>query len=224
MKFVAYYRLSKQDENSRGLGLDAQKHSVRTFIKENELIGEFEEIETGTSKRKRIKIYEALQLCKDRDATLIIARLDRLARDTVFLADLKRSKIPFTVCDHPHITQVMIDVMMALAEEEARNISIRTKNALAARRRKGLALGNPKTLTKAGRDMGAAKRREMALNNEANLKATDLILDLRERGFTFKSIADRLNKRNDRTSTGKSFTDCAVYRLYTRAQDNNQEG
>lgn len=218
MKYVAYYRLSKQDENSKGLGIDAQKHSVKTFIKDQKLVDEFTEIETGTSKRRRVKIYEAMDLCKQTGATLVIARLDRLTRDTVFLADLKRSKIPFTVCDHPHITQVMIDVMVAFAEEEARMISIRTKNALAARKRKGLPLGNPKTFTQAGRDLGAARKKEIALTNENNLKATDLIVDLRERGLTFQAIADRLNKRNDKTSMGKAFTDCTVFRLYQRSQ------
>lgn len=225
-KYVAYYRLSKEPKTqedftlikNKGIGIDAQMHSVKSFVSgKGQIVEHFTEYETGTGKRKRVEIYKAMQLCKETKATLVIARLDRLTRDTDFLTELRRSGVKFVACDYPSVNELMIDILVAFAKDEARNISIRTKAALASLKRSGKQLGKTEW-KKEDQLKGSARKREIALSNENNVKATDLIIDLRQRGMSFQAIADRLNKRNDRTSVGKPFTSCAVHRLFTRAE------
>ena len=85
-KYVAYYRVSTQKQGNSGLGLQAQKNAVLNHINEKEnLIGEFTEVETGTRKKKRVEIYKAIELAKASKAILIVAKLDRLARDVDLL-------------------------------------------------------------------------------------------------------------------------------------------
>ena len=217
-KYIAYYRLSKLSDDEKGIGLAPQRHATKTFTRnKGQIIREYEEIETGTNKRRRIKIYEAMLACKELNATLLIARLDRLTRDTDFLTDLRRSGVKFLAVDYPSVNTLMIDVLVAFAKDEAANISIRTRAALAELKRQGKKLGKDRFKPE-HQVLGSLAMKEKALTNENNLKATDLIIDLRSRGLTFQAITDRLNRRRDVTSTGKPFTSCAVFRLYQRAQ------
>ena len=217
-KFIAYYRLSKLSDTEKGIGLDAQRHAVKTFThNKGQIIREFEEIETGTNKKKRVKIYEAMQACQELKATLLIARLDRLTRDTDFLTDLRRSGVSFTAVDFPSINTLMVDVIISFAKEEAACISARTRAALAELKRQGKKLGKDRFKPE-HQILGAAAMKQKAVSNLNNIKATDLIIDLRDRGMTFQAITNRLNMRHDTTSTGKPFSSCAVHRLYSRAR------
>ena len=85
-RFVCYYRVSTQKQGSEGLGISAQKEAVAKFIGDepSEILGEFTEVETGTRKRRRVEIYKAIELAKKEGATLLVAKLDRLARDVEF--------------------------------------------------------------------------------------------------------------------------------------------
>jgi len=222
-KFVAYYRLSLMKKNSHGLGLEAQKDIVQKYVgKENSiLIGEFTEIETGTYKKKRIVIYEALEICRKENATLIIAKLDRLTRDEVFLFTLlqsvERGQLKqFICCDNPNVTPLTLKLLSIIAADEAKRISERTKAALAAKKRQGFKLGNPQNLNAHARSKGTDALRQKALNNENNRKAKGYILLLRTQKKSFREIADILNREGFRASQGGEFHARQVNRLYCR--------
>lgn len=144
-KFVAYYRVSTQKQGAHGLGMDAQRETVRQFLSNSgELVGEFVEVETGKGANalaKRPQLAAALALCKKTGAKLLIAKLDRLARNVHFVSGLMESKVKFVACDMPEANDLTIHVMAAFAEHEAKRISQRTKEGLAAAKARGVVLG-----------------------------------------------------------------------------------
>lgn len=138
--FVAYYRVSTDKQGKSGLGLEAQEAAVKQWLNGGSLLASFTEIESG-KKVKRPKLAEALALCKRDGATLLIARLDRLARNVHFVSGLMETKVKFVACDMPEATPFMLHIYAAVAQEEARAISSRTKEALAAAKARGVKLG-----------------------------------------------------------------------------------
>ena len=210
MKYIAYYRVSTQRQGQSQLGLKAQREAVNRFISP-ELIGqEFTEVETGTNKKYRPILNEALQLCLKHDATLIIAKLDRLTRNVAFVSSLLDSGVKFKAVDMPHATDLNIQIMVAIAQHEAKVISTRIKEALAQSDKK---LGTPENLTEEAKLKGLKVIAGNRANNEnkkralAYLRASNLMkLKLRE-------IAERLNTNKFKTSQGKEFTPTQVSRL-----------
>lgn len=146
-KFIAYYRVSTDKQGISGLGLAAQRDLVNTFLNGGKwsIIGEFTEIESGTRKKlkDRPSLQAALDLCKKQKATLVVAKLDRLARDVQFIATLLNGKVNFVCADMPEANRTFMQMMSVMAEHEARVISERTTQALAALKRKGVKLGSP---------------------------------------------------------------------------------
>lgn len=145
-QFVCYYRVSTQRQGVSGLGLDAQRQTVAQYLSGSArtTVGEFVEVETGRgadplSKRPQLRL--ALDLCRKTGATLLIAKLDRLARNVHFVSGLMESKVSFVACDLPEANQLTIHIMAAFAEHEARRISERTRDALAAAKARGVLLG-----------------------------------------------------------------------------------
>jgi DNA invertase Pin-like site-specific DNA recombinase len=141
-KFVAYYRVSTDKQGKSGLGLDAQRKAVNDYLDGGdwELVAEFTEIESG-KRSDRPELAKALAACKRRKATLVIARLDRLARNVHFISGLMETKVKFVACDMPEATPFMLHIYAAVAEQEARAISARTKVALQAAKQRGVRLG-----------------------------------------------------------------------------------
>jgi DNA invertase Pin-like site-specific DNA recombinase len=126
-------RVSTQRQGVSGLGLDAQKEAVERYIaadKRRHPGPEFREIESGRNS-ERPKIHEAIAYCKAHRAKLVIAKLDRLARNVLFIAQLMESKVDFAACDLPKANNLTIHIMAAMAQHEAESISNRTKEALA---------------------------------------------------------------------------------------------
>lgn len=145
-KFVTYFRVSTQKQGSSGLGLDAQRQTVSQFLAVGirAVMAEFVEVETGkgaNALEKRPELRSALELCRKSGATLLIAKLDRLARNVHFVSGLMESKVKFVACDLPEANQLTIHIMAAFAEHEARRISERTRDALAAAKARGVVLG-----------------------------------------------------------------------------------
>jgi len=144
-KFVAYFRVSTQKQGVNGLGMDAQRETVRQYLSNGgELVAEFVEVETGKGANalaKRPQLAAALALCKKTGAKLLIAKLDRLARNVHFVSGLMESKVKFVACDMPEANDLTIHVMAAFAEHEAKRISQRTKEGLAAAKARGVVLG-----------------------------------------------------------------------------------
>src|SRR6267378_4434800 len=141
--FVSYYRVSTGRQGHSGLGLDAQRQAVQEYLggkPENQLVEEHTEIESG-KRSDRPELQAALATCKRHKATLIIAKLDRLARNVAFIANLMESGVEFVAVDNPHASKLMLHMLAAFAEHEREQISSRTKAALAAAKARGVKLG-----------------------------------------------------------------------------------
>lgn len=132
MDFIAYYRVSTDKQGRSGLGLDAQKQAVDSFVAGcGTILKEFTEVESG-KRTDRPQLAEALAICRQRKARLVIAKLDRLARNVHFISGLMESGVEFTACDMPEANRLTLHIIAAVAEHEREMISRRTKEALAA--------------------------------------------------------------------------------------------
>ena len=142
-RWVAYYRVSTAKQGASGLGLEAQTESVTNFVsgRAGEIIASFTETESGKKATNRPALIAALELCRKRRATLVIAKLDRLARNVHFISGLMESTVDFVATDQPTKDRFMLHLQAAFAEEEGRRISERTKEALAAAKRRGVVIG-----------------------------------------------------------------------------------
>src|ERR1700722_8536094 len=162
-KFVAYYRVSTAKQGASGLGLEAQQDSVRTYLNGGrwKMVDELTEIESG-KRNDRPALARALALCRIHKATLIIAKLDRLARNVNFISNLMESGVEFTAVDFPQANRLTVHILAAVAEHEAAMISARTKAALQAAKARGVVLGgnrgNIAVLASVGAKVSAAKR------------------------------------------------------------------
>jgi DNA invertase Pin-like site-specific DNA recombinase len=214
--YIAYYRVSKKTQGLSGLGLAAQKSSVEKYVQSQDgiILKDFKEVETGTNRRERIEIKKAIQLAKDKKAVLVIAKLDRLARNVSFVSSLMDAGIEFIAVDMPSANNFTIHIFSALAEQEAKLISTRTKQSLAELKKKGMKLGNPSNLTQEARSRGVETIKKNALNNDRNRQAQSIISNCKEKGMTYRQIANYLNELNFKTRHGKDFQSTTVHRLY----------
>ena len=164
----------------------------------------------GAHKRNdRPAIAEALRLCRLHRATLIIAKLDRLARNVHFISGLMETKVKFVACDMPEATPFMLHIYAAVAQEEARAVSARTKAALAAAKQRGVRLG----VTGAER---AARYKA-----EARARAVELapiLRDLKQQGLSLRGIAAALTKRRVPTPRGGAWHPQLVARVLERLE------
>lgn len=140
MGFIAYYRVSTKKQGDSGLGLDAQRAAVKNYT--NDIYKEYVEVESGKNP-KRPRLLAAIEECKKTGHTLLVAKLDRLARNVHFVSALMESKVPFRCIDMPEADNFTIHIFAALAEREAKLISDRTKAALAELKKQGVKLGCP---------------------------------------------------------------------------------
>lgn len=131
--YIAYYRVSTTRQGQSGLGLEAQQQAVKQYLNGGnwQILAEFTEIESG-KRNDRPKLAEAIALCKRLQATLVIAKLDRLARNVHFISGLMESGVEFVAVDNPNANRLMLHMLAAFAEHEREQISRRTKDALAA--------------------------------------------------------------------------------------------
>jgi DNA invertase Pin-like site-specific DNA recombinase len=192
-RFIAYYRVSTQQQGQSGLGLDAQRHSVLTYLNGGgwELVGEFTEVETGKGANaldRRPQLRAALALCKKEGATLILAKLDRLARNVHFVTGLIEAGVDFRVADMPEADKTMIQMYAVMSEWERDAISRRTKEALAQAKARGVKLG---VKGYANLKPNIEQRRRQADAHASKLG--DVILGLCERGLSQRAIVEQLN-------------------------------
>lgn len=215
MRYVAYYRVSTDRQGRSGLGLEAQQEAVRAFLagKGWPPVAEFTEIESGRkSDQQRPQLAAALAACRLHKAVLVIAKLDRLARNAAFLLNLRDAGVEFVACDMPDANRLTVGIMALVAEDEADRTSARTKAALAAAKARGVALGGFRGYvpTEADRTKAAQAKREKA-------RRTDLlpvIEAIRAKGITsLNGIANALNEQNIPTATGKRWQAIQVKRM-----------
>lgn len=213
MRYVAYFRVSTARQGQSGLGLEAQQAAVHTFLAPDAiLIATFVEIESGRE-NSRPQLQAAIAHARQTDAVLLVAKLDRLARNVAFLATLMESRVRFQAVDLPAADEFTLHILAAVAQKEATAISTRTRDALAAKKARGFQLGNPANLTREARAKALGALKQNALNNVNNRQAAQLAALLRATGASLRAIADQLNQSGYCTRRGKAFHPMGVKRL-----------
>lgn len=221
-KFIAYYRVSTQKQGQSGLGLEAQQQAVMSYLNGGQwdLVQEFTEVETGKGAdalSKRPQLRAAIEAAKKQKATLIIAKLDRLARNVHFVSGLMESKVRFTACDMPEANELTIHIMAAFAEHEAKRIGQRTKDALAISKARGVVLG----AAGAANLKPCLEERQQAANDFAeNLRGT--IEGMKARGLRQRAMVDELNQVGIKTARGGSWSLIQLQRVMARHRNQKQ--
>lgn len=204
---VSYLRVSTDKQGIEGYGIDAQRAAVLKYAPAREFI----EVESG-KRKDRPELLEALAYCKKNKAVLVVAKLDRLARNVSFVSTLMESKVKFIAADFPDANDLTIHIIAAVAQHEAQQISARTKSALAEVKKryalegKGRKLGSTMNDDKQGK--GRSTQSEIADRNAA--RVLDTIVSLRNGGSTLQGVADQLNGMDVHTPRGKQWTPTAV--------------
>lgn len=225
-KWISYLRVSTRRQGKSGLGLEAQRKAVADFLNGGnwELVKEFVEVETGKRDDKRPRLAEAIQACRVYGAKLVIAKLDRLSRDPHFLLGLQKAGVDFVCTDMPQADRFTVGVLAMVAEREGQMISQRTKDALAAAKRRGAKLGGKRPgqrLTRAMQRLGA-----IAVERAATARATDLapiVKELQAAGATsLQAIADGLNDRRIPTAQGGQWSRTQVSRVLARIEPSDK--
>ena len=217
-QYVAYLRVSTQKQGYSGLGIEAQREIIQKYLHDKTPIAEYVEIESGR-KKDRPKLKEALMLCRKTEAVLIVAKLDRLARNVSFLSNLLENDVEIVFCDFPQANKMMLHILSAISQYEAELIAARTRSALQAKKVRGFKLGNPEHLMdKHGQaiqnSIKTCKRK--ADNNPNNTRAVAMLRTLIKENHTLKEMADILNREGFVTSQGCSFSKSTVYKLIRR--------
>ena len=214
--YVAYYRVSTQKQGKSGLGIEAQQAAVQKYLGDGTLLAEFWEVESG-KRSDRPELEKALEWCRLTRSVLIVAKLDRLTRDVAFLVKLRDSGVEFVAVDNASATQLTVTILIAVAEEERRLASERTKAALQAAKARGKKLGCPLGVAAFGDRIrvGAVEAVKRKADDFA-ASISKVILPLKEQGLNLKQIADKLNERGVLTARGKTWQATTVKRVLDR--------
>jgi DNA invertase Pin-like site-specific DNA recombinase len=217
-KFVSYLRVSTKRQGESGLGLEAQRAAVAAWLNGGDwvLVEEHVEIESGKRADNRPALAKAFDACRAFNAKLVIAKLDRLSRDPVFLLSLRDAGIEFIAVDMPHANRLTVGIMALVAEQERDAISQRTKAALAAAKARGTKLGKPKGTAVPRSDIGRAHSVEANMAN-ADAFAERMRPILAElSGLSARAIAAELEKRGYATARGGKWSPTLVIRTRAR--------
>src|SRR5215475_2900322 len=168
IRIVSYIRVSTARQGESGLGMEAQRGAVEAFAAQHggAIVASYVEVETG-KRSDRPELAKALCVARKAKATLVIAKLDRLARNVAFIANLMDAGVEFLACDQPFASRLTLHILAAVAEDEARRISDRTRAALQAAKARGRKLGSPV----AAKTVGKARAAHSAYAAKANATA-----------------------------------------------------
>lgn len=204
---VGYYRVSTSRQGVSGLGLDAQRKAVEDYLNGGNwtLDREFTEIESGRKANRNPVLNEALKYCRDHGATLVIAKLDRLARNVAFVSRLMESGVEFIAVDNPHATRFTIHILAAVSELEREQISKRTKDALAAAKERGVVLGSPTI---------AQHMKDRAQEHAEPYRV--LLAGMMRKGYPHRKMVAMLNSQNHHTPRGKTWSLTQLQRTLKR--------
>jgi predicted site-specific integrase-resolvase len=236
-KLVAYYRVSTEKQGRSGLGLEAQQEAVRAYLNGGNwnLVAEVVEVESG-KRNDRPRLAEALRLCRLHGAVLIIAKLDRLARNVAFISNLMESGVEFTAVDFPQANRLTVHILAAVAEHEREMISKRTKEALASKRAFYARLTDQEKAelrlrgkaTQLGGNRGkihlayqkGAQASQVVRSGRADRRAADvapIVHELQAGGASLRKVAAALNDRSIPTARGSRWTATQVTRVLDRS-------
>ena len=217
-QYVSYLRVSTQKQGYSGLGLEAQKEIIKKYLHEKNPISEFVEVESGR-KTNRPKLKDALALCRKTGATLIVAKLDRLARNVSFLSNLLESDVEIVFCDFPQANKMVLHILAAISQYEAELTASRTKAALQAKKARGAKLGNPEHLLDKHEQAIANSNKtnsEKAKKNPNNKRAIAFLKVMISQGKSLTEMTDILNSEGFVTAQGCKFVPATVRRLIKR--------
>ncbi len=208
-QFVAYFRVSTDRQGRSGLGLEAQREAVMRHLvgQAGTLRAEFTEVESG-KRNDRPQLAAAIATAKKAKATLIIAKLDRLARNVHFISGLMESGVDFIAADNPHANRLLVHLLAAFAEHEREQISLRTKAALQAAKARGVRLGRH------GAERLAPAHHVAAIERARRL--APVLTELQGEGMSSRQMAAELNARGIPTPTGAQWHPQTVLRVISR--------
>jgi len=220
---IGYLRVSTKGQGESGLGLEAQRSAVEAYARQigAQVTVWYTEVESGKL-ADRPELTKALAHARRNRATLVVAKLDRLARNVAFLSALMESKVTFVACDNPHANRLTLQILAAVAEAEALAISQRTKAALAAYKARGGKLGAQLPQCRNLRPEAAAKGRQRSAESRAKAASEaygdllPILTDLRIRGMSLQAIANELNTQGHVTRRGKPWNAVQVSRVLER--------
>lgn len=213
MKYIAYYRVSTKKQGASGLGLEAQKSTILNYIKPNDdvIYEEYTEIESGKV-NNRPQLTKALDMCRLTGATLIVAKLDRLSRDQLFLSQFIAGDIPFVIADFPQANAFTLQIFAAQAEYERKLISERTKAALArSEKPKGIKGSENLKNRKEGQENSLLARQDKSSKYSEIIKP--IINEYVKKGLSLSGIAAALNSRDIKTIRGKEWDATRIKRI-----------
>ena len=217
MKFVGYYRVSTQKQGRSGLGLEAQREHIAGYIRSvnGMFCAEFTEVESG-KRKDRPQLSAALAQCRLHGATLIVAKLDRLARNVAFVSNLMEWGCEFCAVDFPQANRFMIHLLAAVGEYEAKLISDRTKAALRSAKRRGVKLGGDRgnilQVQRKGSRIGNAIRTAKSKQRTNDLRP--IVADIQAIGAgSLREMAAQLTAPGIRTARGCEWSPTAVMRV-----------
>jgi DNA invertase Pin-like site-specific DNA recombinase len=214
-KFVAYFRVSTDKQGKSGLGLEAQREAVLSYLNGGSwsLVQEFVEVESGKHS-DRPQLAAALAACKRHRAKLVIAKLDRLSRNLAFIATLMDSGVEFVAVDNPHANKLTVHILAAVAQHEREMIAQRTRDALQAAKARGKVLGNPSL--KNARERAFEANREAADRFAANV--LPVIQQIQASGVqSLRGVARALTARGIKTARGGEWSAVQVADIIRRA-------
>ena len=215
LKFVAYYRVSTQQQGRSGLGLDAQREAVARFVGNRELVAEYQEVESG-ARVDRPQLKAAMKRCEAVGAVLVFAKLDRLARDTKLVLDIADAGVAVVFCDFPEIPEgaagrFLLTMLASVAEFERRRISERTRAALAAAKARGVILGaaGPTNLRPNVEERQRASR-------EFAERLRGILDGMRARNLSQRAMVSELNEARVSAPRGGAWTLVQLQRVLQR--------
>jgi DNA invertase Pin-like site-specific DNA recombinase len=224
-RFVSYLRVSTDKQGRSGLGLEAQRAAVADFLNGGSWspVAEVVEVESG-KRRDRPKLAEALALCRAHRATLVVAKLDRLARNAAFLLSLRDAGVEFVACDMPDANRMTVGILAVVAEDEAERISARTKAALAAAKARGAKLGGFRGRAGTSEDTARARAAKTAKAESRAANLAPIIARLDPAGdMSLHGLARLLTAEGIPTPAGSGgWTATSVARLRMRIRGSHQ--
>lgn len=209
-RFVAYLRVSTARQGRSGLGLAAQRSKIDAFLQEgDEVIAEFVEVQSGKAD-DREQLWKAIAHAKKHDAKILIAKLDRFSRKVSFIAGIMEQGIGLAVAEMPHATDFQLHIFAALAQEERRLISERTRSALAEARKRGVALG---------KNAAALKERHCQQAMAYAQSIEPILMPMVNAGWSFNAMANQLNMAGISTAKDGRFTAQTVKNIVGRLRN-----
>ncbi len=206
-RYVAYFRVSTASQGRSGLGLAAQRSKIDAFLNaDDEVIAEFVEVHSGKADNRE-ELWKAIAHAKKHGAKILIAKLDRFSRKVSFIAGIMEQGIGLVVADMPHATDFQLHIFAALAQEERRLISERTRSALAEAKKRGVRLGK-------NGEVLAVMRKAQAL--EYALSIEPILRPMLADGWSLTAMANQLNVAGIDAAKGGRFTAQTVKNIVVR--------